>query len=117
MNNKKNNKKSDKTSSAPKRVRYIRQGEKLAEPGYVLRGVSKKGYQIFVLGGPPSAERDVADAIETTFGLERDLQLALRSNSNIEQLEHGLRITDGGKEQTVESGRIDIAAEDEHERR
>jgi RecB family endonuclease NucS len=57
----------------------------------------------------PGAEVDeVVDAIETTFGLERDLQMALRSN--IEQLERGLRITDGGKERTVESGRIDITA-------
>jgi len=52
----------------------------------------------------------VADAIETTFGLERDLQRALRAN--IEQLEPGLKITDGGKEQTVDSGHIDITAED-----
>jgi len=46
------------------------------------------------------------------FGLERDLQDALRSN--IEQLETGMKITDGGKEQMVESGRIDITAEDMH---
>jgi Endonuclease NucS C-terminal domain len=53
---------------------------------------------------------EVEKAIETTFGLERDLQAALRSN--MEQLEPGLRITDGGKERSVESGRIDITAED-----
>jgi Endonuclease NucS len=53
----------------------------------------------------------------TTFGLERDLQNALRNN--IEQLELGLTISDGGKEREVEfdnddevSGRIDITAED-----
>jgi RecB family endonuclease NucS len=56
------------------------------------------------------AEKVLEEAVETTFGLERDLQRALRSN--IEQLEHGLKIKDGGKEQTVESGRIDIIAED-----
>jgi RecB family endonuclease NucS len=50
------------------------------------------------------------DAIDTEFGLERDLQLALRSNIN--QLEAGLTISDGGKEQIVESGRIDITAKD-----
>ena len=52
----------------------------------------------------------VVEALETTFGLERDLQRALRSN--IEQLEPGLKITDGGNEQSVPSGRIDITAQD-----
>lgn len=46
----------------------------------------------------------------TSFALERDLQNALRGN--IEQLERGLRITDGGTERTVDAGRIDITAED-----
>jgi hypothetical protein len=56
----------------------------------------------------------VEEAIEMTFGIERDLQLALRIN--IEQLESGLKITDGGKEQQVDSGRgrIDITAEDKN---
>jgi len=52
----------------------------------------------------------VAEALETTFSLERDLQHALRSN--IEQLESGLKIVDGGTERSVASGRIDITAED-----
>lgn len=47
---------------------------------------------------------------EFTFGLERDLQKALREN--IEQLEPGLRIIDGGVERIVDAGRIDITAED-----
>jgi len=38
------------------------------------------------------------------------LQVALRAN--IEQLESGLRIIDGGKERVTEEGRIDITAED-----
>jgi hypothetical protein len=46
-----------------------------------------------------------------TFKLERDLQVALRGN--IEQLESGLRIIDGGREQSVASGRIDITATDQ----
>ena len=46
----------------------------------------------------------VVEALETTFVLERDLQRALRSN--IEQLEPGLKITDGGNEQSVPSGRF-----------
>jgi Endonuclease NucS len=52
----------------------------------------------------------IAEAMDATFGLERDLQLALRKH--IDQLEPGLKIMDDGKEQTVESGRIDITAED-----
>jgi endonuclease len=58
----------------------------------------------------PLVEKVLEEAVETTFGLELDLQKAIRSN--IEQLEQGLKITDGGKEQTVESGRVDIIAED-----
>jgi RecB family endonuclease NucS len=57
-----------------------------------------------------SEAEKVIDAVETTFGLERDLQKALRYN--IEQLEQGLKIIDGGKERTTEAGRIDITAED-----
>jgi hypothetical protein len=52
----------------------------------------------------------IAEAIDATFGLERDLQLALRKH--IDQLEPGLKIADSGKEQVVESGRIDITAVD-----
>lgn len=52
----------------------------------------------------------VEDAISTTFGLERDLQKALRAN--IQQLERGLQIIDTGKERGVTSGRIDILAKD-----
>ncbi|HXC27989.1 MAG TPA: endonuclease NucS domain-containing protein [Stellaceae bacterium] len=61
-------------------------------------------------GGAPDTEAEVASAVDTAFGLERDLQLALRRS--IEQLEPGLMITDGGREQTVASGRIDITTRD-----
>ena len=44
------------------------------------------------------------------FGLEKDLQRALRNN--IGQLEPGLTVIDGGSERIVEAGRIDITAED-----
>ena len=55
------------------------------------------------------AETDeLIEASEATFGLERDLQSALRLN--IEQLEAGLEIIDGGKERTTDAGRIDITA-------
>lgn len=47
---------------------------------------------------------------EMVFEVEAHLQAALRSN--IVQLEPGLKITDGGKERIVPSGRIDITAED-----
>ncbi len=50
------------------------------------------------------------DAYEITFGLEKDLQSALRKN--IESLEKGLTIIDDGKERTTIAGRIDITAKD-----
>ena len=56
-------------------------------------------------------EEALDDALETAFGLERDLQIALRKG--IEQLERGLTIADGDREQTVPSGRIDITARDQ----
>jgi hypothetical protein len=101
-----------------KRNRYLPKGDEagrlsLENLGYEFRGMTKRGsHQIFVLGeSAPTIDDDTADAIETTFGLERDLQMALRRN--IEQLEQGLKIVDGNKEQVVESGRIDITAEDQ----
>jgi hypothetical protein len=44
------------------------------------------------------------------IGLERDMQAALRNG--IEQLENGLSIIDDGAERSVESGFIDITAQD-----
>jgi len=55
---------------------------------------------------------DGANEVDPTFRIERDLQEVLRKKNNIEQLEPRLKIIDGGKEQIVESGRIDITAED-----
>jgi len=46
----------------------------------------------------------------TTFGLEKDMQTALRAN--ITQLEGGLKMSDEGIERRVASGFIDITAED-----
>lgn len=54
---------------------------------------------------------EIEEAHEITFSLERDMQLALRQN--IEQLEKGLKIIDGGKERVTEVGRVDITASDE----
>src|SRR6266851_3417232 len=99
-----------------KRVRFLQGNDEagrvnLEKLGYAFRGISKKGSQIMVLAdGAATVDEETADAIQTTFGLERDLQVALRKN--IEQLEPGLKIVDGNKEQIVESGRIDITAED-----
>jgi len=99
-----------------KKFRYLPAGDKvghdaLVAVGYSYRGISKKNSQIFVLGGEsPNVETEALDAVETTFGLERDLQAALRKN--IDQLEPGLSITDGGKEKQVASGRVDITAQD-----
>jgi RecB family endonuclease NucS len=63
-----------------------------------------------------SAEEEalVDDAIAGKFGLESDLQEALRAN--IGQLEAEMKVIDGGKEKTVASGRIDITAEDKQGR-
>jgi hypothetical protein len=55
-------------------------------------------------------ESPIAEATTLTFGLERDLQRALRAN--IEQLEPGLKIIDGERERTVAAGKIDITGED-----
>lgn len=63
----------------------------------------------FFRGKPPESP-GVEEDSPIPFGLERDLQSALRRN--IEQLEPGLSITDGGVERTVEAGKIDVTAED-----
>jgi len=62
---------------------------------------------------PDSGTDELIEASETTFGLERDLQSALRAN--IEQLESGLVIIDDGTERTTDAGRIDITAKDAHD--
>lgn len=54
------------------------------------------------------ASVDTADG--QVFGLERDMQSALRQS--LEQLEDGLKAIDDGREVSVEAGRIDILAED-----
>jgi hypothetical protein len=50
------------------------------------------------------------EAVDAAFGLERDLQNALRAN--IAQLDPNLTIVDDGKEPIVPAGRIDITAQD-----
>ena len=55
-------------------------------------------------------EAGIEEAEELKFGLERDMQAAMRLN--IEQLEQGLKVIDGGSERTVAAGHIDITAQD-----
>jgi hypothetical protein len=85
----------------------------LSMRGEVFRAQNRHVNPYFELPEPePNDEVEslITEAKTITFGLERDLQAVLRAN--IDQLEHGLRITDGGKERTVAAGRIDITAED-----
>ncbi len=76
-------------------------------------------YRRFCLGAgdvpiyeaPDSNDDTGADTdSSTTFGLERDMQEAMRET--ITQLESGLEIIDGGVERKVDSGFIDILAKD-----
>lgn len=55
-------------------------------------------------------EENLEEAQEMTFGLERDLQEAIRRNIQI--LEPDLQIIDGGTERNTAAGRIDITARD-----
>lgn len=61
-----------------------------------------------VMAGEESEE--VAEAVTLTFGLEKDMQEALRKN--LSQLEPGLTVIDGGNERKVDAGFIDILARD-----
>jgi hypothetical protein len=88
----------------------------------LLVKVANKQYQITQNGkaklslvdSPPSTVSlgyiERTDDIGKDFEKETELQRALRAN--IEQLEAGLKVIDGGRERTVASGRIDITAED-----
>ena len=59
---------------------------------------------------PDRLEAQSTEAALQVFGLERDLQDALRAN--ISQLEDGLKIIDGDIERRVEAGFIDILGRD-----
>lgn len=60
------------------------------------------------------SEDVVEETQEMTFGLEKDMQMALRKN--IQSIELGLEIMDGGKERHVEGGFIDITAKNSNGR-
>lgn len=103
-------------------LKRLREGEtdagkiavELGVPKMAVAGVKKWLTMGHYSGDPQTLTEEVAEAIETTFGLERDLQEALRKN--IGQLEDGLKITDEGKERHVPAGFIDITAEDKQGR-
>ena len=114
-----------------KNPQYIPEGMTARTHSYYLRcALVKQGWKLemrtdkFFLHGPPNGdtsfpddedeEQDsledemVIEAAEITFGLERDLQKALRAN--IDQLETGLKIV--GEQINTKAGFIDIKAED-----
>lgn len=72
--------------------------------------INESGSAASVVSATPAARQRGIDANGDRIGLERDLQTALRRD--IEQLEHGLAITDEGVERAVQSGYIDITARD-----
>lgn len=66
------------------------------------------------VAGEDSAEPGsefIEEVVSQRFALERDLQAALRKN--LDQLEQGLSVADGGTERKVEAGFIDILARDQ----
>jgi endonuclease len=71
------------------------------------------GGDVLDVAGPEEVRTATATAEEEVgqrIGLERDMQAALRVE--IDQLEPGLTISDGGAERSVDSGFIDITARD-----
>jgi RecB family endonuclease NucS len=94
------------TARAKKAWETIRrkQAQRQAEAGAVIAKASKAASEIL----------RTEEAQKARISLERDLQAALREN--IEQLEPGLVIIDGGKEKTSPSGRTDILAMDANKR-
>lgn len=89
--------------------------EDLYNPGNVFNQQNTSINPHYAGGLGPEIVEGEERPTQRSFGLERDLQKALRDN--IEQLEPGLKIVDGGTEQTIEAGRIDITAEDTEGRR
>ncbi len=84
--------------------------EDLRNPGDIFNFQNTSINPYFRGGKGPELDTVEEDSSELKFGLERDLQKALRAN--IQQLEPGLKLIDGGAEKSVEAGRIDITAED-----
>ncbi len=72
---------------------------------------SEAGGEVFddLEDGEPE-DSAIEELVGRTFGLEKDLQSALRAN--LGQLEPGLVVADGGSEYKVDAGFIDILAKD-----
>ena len=92
-------------------------------PYELKQSLFKKGWGTSESGGvvvvimpeeidPNTAKKAMEKAEQIIFSLEKDLQRALRTN--IEQIEKGLKVIDGGNEKITEAGRIDITAEDDN---
>ena len=77
-----------------------------------LKAILTQGhYDDYFVGDLAIDIEDVHVAATQTFGLELDMQKALRAH--IDQFDPHLRIIDGGKERHVETGYIDILAQDD----
>lgn len=75
-----------------------------------VNGKSQTRRQSFEAVDVPIVDTPEPELQPQTIGLEKDMQAAIRQN--IGQIEPSLRITDGGRERSVETGFIDITAED-----
>lgn len=81
--------------------RRFRESDGMGEPEFADGSVETRNEEIIAA---------VEEEIVQRIGLERDMQAALRVA--IEQLEVGLAVIDDGAERYVDSGRIDITAQD-----
>ena len=98
-------------SSLRTHINYYRRFIESLETLAVVARVVETAAETPVLATPlPTLPFAAADPPEAVLSMERDLNAALRQS--IGQLESGLAVTDGGKERSVASGRIDILAED-----
>ena len=85
--------------------------DELSSRGSVFDYTNRTINPYYSRGLLPGSEPETEEGAESViFGLERDMQSALRQN--IGQLESGLRIVDGGSERHTGGGWIDITAED-----
>ena len=86
----------------------------LSNPGSVFNSMNTTLNPHYGRDTTVEIEKKLEEAEEYIIRLERDLQRVLRNN--IEQLEPGLKVVDGGSERTVKAGRIDITAEDQEKK-
>ena len=84
--------------------RFLESQDTLVEVARVAETVSS------VTAAVSSSRAQLDEQPEAVFSMERDLNAALRRS--LSQLAPDLKAIDGGRERSVESGRIDILAED-----